>query len=282
MPDLNGSDPDDIVLGCRMILPMQNIIYSYYRKHARQFPWRETTDPYRILVSEIMLQQTQTFRVMGKYEAFIKAFPDFATLAGAQLNTVLSLWQGLGYNRRALSLKKTAEIVVSNFHGTLPDSYEELISLPGIGKATAGSILAFAFNKPIPFIETNIRRVYIHFFFNDREGITDSEILPLIEQTLDRENPRQWYYALMDYGAMLKKSVINPNRKSAHYTRQFRFEGSDRQIRGMILKALIASPMDEKALIETLAMDSSRVKKILVALEKEGFIVRERNSIRIA
>jgi len=265
-----------------MILPMQNIIYSYYRKHARQFPWRETTDPYRILVSEIMLQQTQTFRVMGKYEAFIKAFPDFATLAGAQLNTVLSLWQGLGYNRRALSLKKTAEIVVSNFHGTLPDSYEELISLPGIGKATAGSILAFAFNKPIPFIETNIRRVYIHFFFNDREGITDSEILPLIEQTLDRENPRQWYYALMDYGAMLKKSVINPNRKSAHYTRQSRFEGSDRQIRGMILKALIASPMDEKALIETLAMDSSRVKKILVALEKEGFIVRERNSIRIA
>jgi len=144
----------------------QNKIRLFFNKNYRIFPWRETSKSYNILVSEIMLQQTQTFRVMGKYEAFIDAFPDFAALAGAQLNTVLSLWQGLGYNRRALSLKKTAEIVVSNFHGTLPDSYEELISLPGIGKATAGSILAFAFNKPIPFIETNIRRVYIHFFFN--------------------------------------------------------------------------------------------------------------------
>jgi A/G-specific adenine glycosylase len=260
----------------------QDTIRLFYHEQARRFLWRETSDPYHILVSEIMLQQTQTFRVMGKYEQFIVAFPKFSALAQADFATVLSLWQGLGYNRRALNLKKIAEIVVREFQGTLPDSFDELITLPGIGHATAGSILAFAFNKPVPFIETNIRRVYIHFFFNDLEGISDSEILPLVDKTLDRENPRQWYYALMDYGAMLAKSIINPNRKSAHYTRQSRFEGSDRQIRGMILKALIAGSLEEKALIKTLGMDSTRVKKILMDLEKEGFVVRERDSLGIA
>ena len=258
-------------------------IWRYYLTQGRSFPWRSTSDPYHILVSEIMLQQTQTSRVTGRYEAFIEAFPDFASLAGAELNAVLTVWQGLGYNRRALNLKKIAEIVVNEFQGRLPDSYDELTSLPGIGHATAGSILAFAFNKPIPFIETNIRRVFIHFFFQDRQGITDREILPHVEETLDRDNPRQWYYALMDYGAMLSKSVPNPNRKSAHYARQSRFEGSDRQIRGMILKMLVAeAPVTEKKLIETLGKETSRVKRILADLVNEGYIVRERTSIRIA
>ena len=192
----------------RTVSLFKDTICEYYLAQGRSFPWRSTTDPYHILVSEIMLQQTQTFRVMGKYEAFIDAFPDFAALAHAELSAILSLWQGLGYNRRALSLKKIAEIVMHNFGNELPACREALMGMPGIGNATAGALLAFAFNRPVPFIETNIRRVFIHFFFNYREGITDSEIMPLVEQTLDREAPRQWYYALMDYGNMLAKSVL--------------------------------------------------------------------------
>jgi A/G-specific adenine glycosylase len=260
----------------------QNIIYSFFNKHNRIFPWRQTSNPYHILASEIMLQQTQTERVDGKYQRFIEVFPDFIALAKADLNSILSLWQGLGYNRRALALKAIAEIVVCEFQGRLPDTYDELIKLPGIGKATAGAILAFAFNKPAVFIETNIRRVFIHFFFQDRQDITDKEILPLVEKTLDRKNPRNWYYALMDYGAMLKKSVPNPNRKSAHYTKQSRFEGSDRQIRGMILHILVEkSSVTEKTLVESIEKETSRVKKILADLEKEGFIVQEGTSVRI-
>jgi len=265
------------------LLFFQDTIYTFYLEQARLFPWRQTTDPYYILVSEIMLQQTQTSRVLGRYEEFIGAFPDIVSLAEAELNAVLLVWQGLGYNRRALNLKKIAEIVLNDFQGRLPESYDELMTLPGIGHATAGSILAFAFNKPVPFIETNIRRVFIHFFFQDRQGITDKEILPFVEETLDRDNPRQWYYALMDYGAMLAKSVPNPNRKSAHYSKQTKFEDSDRQIRGMIVKMLVTeSPVMEKKLIETLGKETSRVKHILAELVNEGFIVRDRTSIRIA
>jgi len=266
-----------------LFMKFRNDIYEYYGKESRSFPWRSTSDPYRILISEIMLQQTQTFRVMGKYERFLEAFPDFSALAQADLASVLTFWQGLGYNRRALNLKKTAEIVMRDFGGRLPDSPEELTTLPGIGHATAGAILAFAFNHPVVFIETNIRRVFIHCFFQDRQDITDREILPLVEGTLDRNNPRQWYYALMDYGAMLAKSVPNPNRKSAHYSKQTKFEDSDRQIRGMIVKMLVTeSPVMEKKLIETLGKETSRVKHILAELVNEGFIVRDRTSIRIA
>ena len=266
-----------------LFMKFRNDIYEYYGKESRSFPWRSTSDPYRILISEIMLQQTQTFRVMGKYERFLEAFPDFSALAQADLASVLTFWQGLGYNRRALNLKKTAEIVMRDFGGRLPDSPEELTTLPGIGHATAGAILAFAFNHPVVFIETNIRRVFIHCFFQDRQDITDREILPLVEGTLDRNNPRQWYYALMDYGAMLKGQIPNPNRRSAHYTRQSRFEGSDRQIRGKILRILVEKgDMIEGSLAEEIDMDTARVHKAIAQLKKEGFLVRKGALIRIA
>ena len=167
----------------------QRIIYDYYHALPRVFPWRETADPYHILVSEIMLQQTQTERVAAKYEQFIRAFPDFATLASAAPGTVFPYWQGLGYNRRALSLIETACRVMNDFHGVLPGEPEILETLPGIGKTTAGEIAAFAFNYPSVFIETNIRRVFIHFFFPELDKVKDSDILPLVEQTLDRANP---------------------------------------------------------------------------------------------
>ena len=257
----------------RMISPVQDIVYAYYRRHARLFPWRETKNPYRILVSEVMLQQTQTERVVGKYEKFIARFPSFSTLADASLQSVFKAWQGLGYNRRAVSLKETAVRVIEEHDGILPKDLNALMKLPGIGRSTAGAILAFAYGIPVAFIETNIRRVFIHFFFSEREDVKDSEILPLVEQTLDRENPRDWYYALMDYGAMLKTKLPNPNRRSAHYTRQAPFEGSNRQIRGMILKLLLSlGPLREGELIGKLNREPSRVHTILHEMQREEFI----------
>lgn len=226
-------------------------IYSYYKKHRRSFPWRERISPYRVLVSEIMLQQTQAPRVVEKYNSFIKRFPTLKKLNAASTKDVLSAWQGLGYNRRALYLKNITHI---------PKTFEELVKLKGIGKNTAGSILAFAYNIPHPFIETNIRSVFIHFFFKNKDQVHDREIMELIEKTLDHKNPREWYYALMDYGAMLKKT-INPSQKSMHYKKQSAFYGSHRQKRGEVLRILLNKP--DKLLDH---------RDIATELEKEGFI----------
>ena len=257
----------------------QEIIYNYYSENGREFPWRKTrvtVDPYHILVSEIMLQQTQTGRVVKKYKQFIEAFPDFDSLANASLREVLELWHGLGYNRRAKSLKETAQLVISEFDGNLPSSPDILIKLPGIGKYTASAIATFAFNKPTVFIETNLRSVFIHFFFNDRNDVKDAEIFPLIEKTLDASNPRKWYYALMDYGVLLKKRYINPTRRSAHYRKQKSFKGSDRETRGMILKILLKEKsLTESEMVNELGMESEKIKRNLKQLEKEGLVKKK-------
>ncbi|MCX6688331.1 MAG: A/G-specific adenine glycosylase [Methanoregula sp.] len=255
----------------------QQEVLSFYQVHGRHdMCWRHTTDPYQIVVSELMLQQTQVERVSIKFPRFIARFPDFATLAAAPLHEILTIWQGMGYNRRALYLKRCAEIVTHDHHGVLPADVEALVTLPGIGRATASSIAAFAFNMPVVFIETNIRRVYIHHFFPERETITDNEILPLVAQTLYRKNPRVWYWALMDWGAALKKTITNPNRRSAHYTRQAPFAGSDREIRGRIVRQLVTGAgMNEDELLVYLKEDAGRVGEILATLEREGLVVRE-------
>ena len=261
----------------------QGEVYAHYHAHPRPLPWRETEDPYKILVSEIMLQQTRVERAIGKYVEFLAEFPDLDTLAQAPLREVLHVWQGLGYNRRAIALQETAKKVVQEFNGVLPGSVEQLRTLPGIGPYTAGAITAFAFHQPVPIIETNIRTVYIHCFFGDRQDVKDSEIMPLVEATLDRNKPREWHYALMDYGVMLKQTHSNPSRKSAHHTRQSRFEGSDRQIRGKILKLLLQKPLSRKKEIsQALQADPQRLKMILVNLEKEGFIVIKGTKYTIA
>jgi A/G-specific adenine glycosylase len=251
----------------------QALVLNHYREHGRDLVWRKTTDPYCILVSEIMLQQTQVDRVALKYPAFIATFPDFSSLASAPLDAVLGAWQGMGYNRRAIALQKTAGRVVAEFDGNLPADVETLATFPGIGKATASSICAFAFNLPVIFIETNIRRVFIHFFFPDKEAVTDAELLPLVEAALFREDPRTWYNALMDFGTDLKTVVENPNRRSRHYSRQSAFEGSDRQIRGEILRVLLAEKQQTRAaLISRFPDDPDRIIRILSSLETEGFI----------
>lgn len=269
--------------GMARIVELRKTVREHYERNGRALPWRETDDPYRILVSEIMLQQTQVERVALKYEDFLGRFPHFAALAGADLRDLLSAWQGLGYNRRALALQQTAQLILERFQGNLPDSAETLVTLPGIGPATAGALLAFVFEQPVVFIETNIRRVFIHWFFPDRDAVKDSEILPLVEKAMDRDRVRSWYYALMDYGAMLKGKEPNPNRRSAHYQKQSTFEGSNRQIRGLILKALIDKPhMTQVELAAYMDRCPERVRRVVKDLVREGFLVRSGRRLSIA
>lgn len=262
-------------------------IYKYYFEHKRSFQWRETKDPYKILVSEIMLQQTQTDRVVVKYNEWLSHFPTFKSLAEAKLQQVLKVWQGLGYNRRALALKRCAEIVAEKYKGKLPDDYEKVLDLPGIGPYTAGAVMAFAFNKPFPIIETNIRTVYIHFYFGDKFGqIHDQELMPIIEKTMDTENAREWYYALMDYGVMLKKTIGNLNVRSKHYTKQSKFVGSNRQIRSAIVKAVTAGPSTEKQILsfleqQKIIVTKEQFQKNLFDLQKEGFMVKKSTGFAI-
>lgn len=264
------------------VLAFQKLVYYYYKKHGRTLPWRKMTDPYCILVSEMMLQQTQVERVVQKYELFITKFPDFARLAEAPLHQVLEAWHGLGYNRRAVALKRIAQIIMDTFDGQVPADLKTLMTLPGIGRATAAAISAFAFNRPVVFIETNVRTVFIHVFFQDKEDVKDIDIYPLVEETLDESNPREWFYALMDYGVVLKKRYKNPSRKSAHHKKQPLFEGSNRQVRGIILNMLIENPtISESELVIKINRDPNTVRKNLVQLEKEGFFKRRRNKFII-
>ncbi|MFC1514850.1 A/G-specific adenine glycosylase [Candidatus Omnitrophota bacterium] len=248
-------------------------VKAYYRRHGRILPWRKTRDPYKIVVSEIMLQQTQVSRVLEKYPFFIAVFPDLRALARAPLRKVLKAWQGLGYNRRARALHQLAKAVVREHDGRIPADKDALLSLSGIGEATACSVRAFAFGRGEPFIETNIRSVFIHEFFSRRRNVSDKEILPLVEATLDRCDPRTWYSALMDYGFFLKGKFANPSRKSSHYKRQSPFQGSDRQMRGKILKILSHKvKVRQTALADIVGGAPERVAQLIRQLQREKLI----------
>lgn len=273
---------DDRKYTTQEIRKFRRVVYDYYQNFGRDLPWRSTNNPYEILVSEIMLQQTQVSRVVERYVEFIKAFPDITSLAEATLHDVLTAWQGLGYNRRALSLKRIAEIVNATYGGYVPSHVSLLMQLPGIGNATANAVCAFAFNQPVVFIETNVRTVYIYHFFSTKGIVRDSEIRPLVERTLDYDNPKHWYNALMDYGVALKKYCSNPGRKSVHYNKQSPFEGSARQVRGAILRALVTKPRRTfNELIKAIRFDSDVVKKNIQSLEKEGLVVNKGRYISI-
>ncbi len=265
------------------------LVLRYYRAHGRHaLPWRHTRSPYHILVSELMLQQTQVPRVIPKYREFIRRFPDFRALAKAPLRTVLAAWSGLGYNRRALYLKRIAERVVKDFHGKLPREPEALRQLPGIGPNTAGSIAAFAWNAPTVFIETNIRRGFIHHFFPNRRRVPDQILIPLLTRSLVGQEPRTWYSALMDYGAHLGEALrqvqgrlANPNRRSKRYTKQSRFAGSERELRGNILKLLLKRKVMSARSVSTSLRDT-RTARVLRALAKEGMITVRDGQYRIS
>ncbi len=255
----------------------QDFVFGYYEQYGRHdMAWRHTTDPYLITVSEIMLQQTQVTRVETIYPAFIGRFPTIESLATATEADVLAAWQGMGYNRRALSLQKLCRIVQNEYGGMFPENPEILIKLPGIGPATSCSIAAFAFNRPVVFIETNIRRIFIHCFFRNRETVDDADLLPIIAAALPADRSREWYWALMDLGSAMKPVVGNPNRKSRQYEKQSAFEGSMRQARGTILKLMIAQKSGSaEILAKDLGLPADLVRGILDTMTAEGFFVRD-------
>lgn len=216
-------------------------VWSQGRVQWRDLPWRNIDDAYAVLVSEVMLQQTQVARVLDYWPRFLSLFPTLDALAAADTALVLEQWQGLGYNRRALALKRCAEICSDTYDGILPSTYDELIALPGIGKATAAGVRAFAYQQPGIYLETNVRTVFLHELFADQEGISDKDIEPLVDLTCSEDDPRGWYYALLDYGAHLKQTLPNPSRRSKHYTKQSKFEGSRRQKRAEVVRIVLAS-----------------------------------------
>ncbi|NBD73511.1 A/G-specific adenine glycosylase [Patescibacteria group bacterium] len=265
-------------------------VWTYYREHRRDFPWRTphlrvrtdgSVDPYRILVSEVMLQQTQTARVVEKYRAFITRFPSIRKLADAPLADVLRAWQGLGYNRRAKALHALARVVVAEHGGRIPRSRAHLLALPGIGPYTATSIRAFAFNEPDLALETNIRTVLLHHFFSGRESVGDEELLACASVVFDLRHPREWYTALMDYGAHLKRHGVRLNDRSRHYTKQSRFAGSAREVRGAVLRALAERGHTQTGLLK-LPFATERITRAVTALHTEGMIERRGRTWHLA
>lgn len=252
----------------------------------RDLPWRNIDDPYAVLVSEVMLQQTQVSRVTDYWQRFLATFPTVDALAAASTSDVLTLWQGLGYNRRALALKRIADECSARWGGTLPQTSQELVQLPGIGPATAAGVMAFAYNQPSCYIETNVRTVFLQEVFPALEKVSDRTLMPFVEAAaacaFEQVSPRVWYYALLDYGAHLKTVQPNPSRRSAHYSRQSTFEGSHRQKRSFVLRCVLAnsegiSIAQVRAELATSEkkkgreVDSAEFDQILGELVSEGF-----------
>ncbi len=251
------------------------MVKTHYRLDGRHdLPWRRTRVPYRIAVSELMLQQTQVPRVIEKYKTFLTLFPTVHALAAAPLSSVLAAWSGLGYNRRAKFLHDMAKEIVKKRKGAFPKTVAALESLPGVGPYTARAIAAFAYNEPVVLIETNVRSAYLHHFFPGKQGISDQALLPIIAATLDRKAPREWYAALMDYGAHLKASGNTAHRGSAAYKKQSAFIGSRRQARGAIIRALLTGAQTAAALSR--AANTKDISAILSDLSKEGLVVQRR------
>ena len=246
--------------------------------HKRTMPWRNISNPYKIFVSEMMLQQTQVERVKIKYAEFIKKFPTIKSVAQADKNEVLKIWQGLGYNRRALFIKKACEEIISKHQGNFPKDFKILQTLPGIGPSTAGAICAFAYNQPVFFIETNIRAVLLHFFFKHKEKVSDTEVMNVLQKvTPNTTDSRDWYYALYDYGTFLKKALgknkIKLHQKSKHYNKQSKFEGSFRQKRAQVLKLKLSNPnIKDLEIISHLKLEPQEFEDVLISLDKDGLI----------
>lgn len=253
------------------ISTFQEIVWDYYRTHQRAMPWRENPSPYYVLVSELMLQQTQVSRVIPKFHEFTLRFPTVIELGRAPLSEVLKTWNGLGYNRRAKFLWQAAQMVETKYGGVIPDTFDSLVSLPGIGPNTAGAILAYAYDQPVTFIETNIRTVYFHHFFMDQEVVSDHELRDVVEATIDREYPREFYWALMDYGSYLKQTAGGRLNQSKHYKKQSPLAGSLREMRGMIIRALSHNAYSDEQLRDRVAADH-RYDTALKALAEEGMI----------
>ncbi len=259
------------------ILPFQNMIFDWWKRNKRDLSWRRTHDPYKILVSEVMLQQTQVFRVIPKYSEFIQAYPTVSDLAQASTADILRMWKGMGYNRRALYLKKTAEIITTQFGAEFPDNEEELVKLPGLGTYTARALLVFAFKQNIAAVDINIRKIIIHFFFHDID-----QKPPVIQKVADQLVPArmswEWHQALMDYGAIeMPKLKIKKIRKSDGIP----FKETNRYFRGRIIDMLRVGDIGELDLQKKFHKPSKFLSSIIDGLVKDGLVKREKGTIRL-
>lgn len=252
-------------------------VWNHYAKEGRHdLPWRKTKDPYRILVSEIMLQQTQVERVRPAYARFIKTFPTVRALAEAPCKDVLVLWQGLGYNRRAKALHEAACAIVAHHHGRVPRDEQTLRTLPGIGPYTASAVCAFAYNMPVTMLETNIRTVLFHEVVPNRTHVPDNELYEMVTALVDTRHPREWYWALMDYGSYLKRNGIRVNALSKHYTKQAPFKGSLREVRGAVMKTLArGESYTERVLIQKLPFTREKIERSLASLTRDGLVQKK-------
>lgn len=270
----------------REVIKFQKHVYDFYKKYGRVLPWRVNSktkiSSYKIFVSEFMLQQTQVERVIPKYNEFINKVSSYEELSKITNKEILTLWSGLGYNRRALYLKESAEIISKKYKGLLPDNPNILKDFPGIGSYMMNVLPVFIYNKPHVLIETNIRSVFIDYFFKNHTTISDKDILPIIKETLDYKNPRDWYYALMDYGSYIKKQKGNPNTKSKHHYKQKPFKDSNRFVRGQIIKLLLKESSLSKKKLYLLFPNYDKEVLIFICnqLAREKLIQNLKNSIK--
>ncbi len=273
-------------LSKKRILSFQMMIFAWWKKNQRDLPWRHTRDPYKILVSEVMLQQTQVTRVVSKYKEFLRQFPDIDTLANASPAQVLRAWKGMGYNRRALYLHKAAQIVGQEYHGKFPKDEKLLTKLPGLGKYTARALLVFAYKQDISLVDTNIRQIIAHFFFSDKPQ-KESIIQDVADQLLPKGKAWEWHQALMDYGALrLARARSGQAFGNKALQRQKPFKDSNRFYRGRIIDRLREGEISEKKFLNELEKTYTKpgafLRSIIASLVKDGLMQRtSRGALRL-
>jgi len=256
-------------LSSALIRRFRRKVLDFYRKRSRDLPFRHTTDPYHITVCEVMLHQTQVDRVLPRYRAWVERWPDWHSLAAADRRQVLAAWSGLGYNRRALYLRDIARIVVHDYGGELPDDYNALCRLPGIGPYTANAILIFVFNRRAVAIDTNVRRVLIHELHLS-PGISPRHLEEIARLVLPTGEVATWHHALMDYSAMVlpRRLPSAPAR-----SKQSTFRGSLRQVRGEIVRQLTRKTRVKTTTVaQALHQGEPVVRRAARALEREGMV----------
>jgi len=268
-----------MTLSKKNIQAFQQKIFDWWKGHKRDLPWRHTHDPYKIMVSEVMLQQTQVSRVLMRYAEFIEVYPDVQSLAKAKTSDVLKIWKGMGYNRRALYLHQAAKIISEKYHNHFPLSQQLLSKLPGVGKYTARAILVFAHKKDIAMVDTNIRKIITHFFFQDKKQ-PENVIQDLADQLLPKGKSWQWHQALMDLGSQMQ--TIS-NAKCPMSNKKLPFRESNRFFRGRIVDLLREKGWKETALLREMVKrhgkDVQFYKKILEKLLQEGLLTRSPSAI---
>jgi A/G-specific adenine glycosylase len=296
---------------------LHQALLSWFSQTARDLPWRRIRDPYRILVAEVMLQQTQVDRVLPKYEAFLEHFPTLQALAEAPTAEVIRMWAGLGYNRRAVNLQRTARSIIECYGGVFPRDVATLVTLPGIGPYTAGAVACFAFEQDVAFMDTNIRRVIRRVLTDPTETVGERSLLALAHAALPVGRSWAWNQALMELGSLIctadapacwrcplrdlcrdyaarresdEHLAATPVRKRVAERCERPFIGSNRYFRGRIIEALRALPPGSTLALSDLGPyvrpeytpdDEAWLTTLIRGLERDGLLVWDESGVRL-